>query len=894
MNIMMRLFNRVFGIASRRGMAVALALSVLLGMKAEAQTSIKVDAPNIVGSDEQFNVTFIIDGEDRPSSFSWDHGEDFTLVWGPQQGSSTSVQIVNGKRTKTSQFTYIYILKPVRTGKCTIPPAVARIKNNEISSRAVTVDVLASGSSSGSQSSSQQGSGQQSRGGSGNISAEDLYLKLSLSRSNVVIGEPVTAELKLYQRVDIAGFEGARFPSFNGFWSQETAAPSNIEFHREDVGGQIYNSALLRRYVIIPQQAGTLTIDPAELICLVNVRTSNRTSNSIFDSFFDDGYTTVRKRINSPSVKVNVRPLPSGAPSDFGGGVGDFKISARLAKDNLKTHEATSLIVTLSGRGNVSLLEAPKISFPPDLEVYDTKVTENVDKSTGGTTGSKVFEYPFIPRSHGDFTIGPVNYSYYDVNAGKYVTVSAGTIEFNVEKGASSGTATIDSPVVAAPDRKGVRNLGEDIRFISGDAPEYEFKKVFFVDRWYFWLAAALLVLCAFIIWYVFRGLEARRADVAGTRNRRATKMALGRLKMAGGYLSQNLYSAFYEELHKALLGFIADKLNIGAEELSKDNIAVRLSAGGVEQPLVEEFVGLLDACEFARYSPESGNEAMGVHYNQAVKVISSIDSTMKSHRKTTQAASGAALLVAALLALPYSVDARETEYLDSLWHRGVEAYTDGQFQESVDAWKAVENAGVESAELYYNLGNAYFKASDNARAVLYYERALKLDPSFSDARFNLEFAESMNQDKIDVVPEFVLKSWARKICYSMKSDTWAFLSLLLLAVFLGLVLLFLLGKTPAARRTGFYTAILAILLSAGCYGAARWQRNIYLKADYAIVMRPVSSVKSSPSAESSKDLFVLHEGTKVSVLDSVGKWYRISLSDGRQGWINETDIEII
>lgn len=893
MNTKMRFFRRVFGIASTQGRgAVVLVSALLLGMKAEAQTSIKVDAPNIVGSDEQFNVTFIIDGEDRPSSFSWDHGDDFTLVWGPQQGSSTSVQIVNGKRTKTSQFTYIYILKPVRTGKCTIPPAVAKIKNNEISSRAVTVDVLASGSSSGSQS-SQQGSGSQSRNSPGNISAEDLYLKLSLSRSNVVIGEPVTAELKLYQRVDIAGFEGARFPSFNGFWSQETAAPSNIEFQREDVGGKIYNSALLRRYVIIPQQAGTLTIDPAELICLVNVRTSNRTSNSIFDSFFDDGYTTVRKRITSPSVKVDVRPLPSGAPAGFGGGVGSFKISARLAKDQLKTHEATSLIVTLSGRGNVSLLEAPKISFPPDLEVYDTKVTENVDKSTGGTTGSKVFEYPFIPRSHGDFTIGPVNYSYYDVNAGKYVTVSAGTIDFEVEKGASSGSTSIDSPVVAAPDRKGVRNLGEDIRFISGDIPEYAFKKMFLVDRWYFWMAAAFLVLLALTVWYVFRGLAARRADVAGTRNRRATKMALGRLKTAGRYLSQNLYSAFYEELHKALLGFISDKLNIGAEELNKDNIASRLSDGGVDQTLVEEFVGLLDACEFARYSPESGNEAMSVHYNQAVKVISSIDSIMKSHRKAP-AVSGAALLIAALMVMPDAADAEGTEYLDSLWRRGVDAYTAGQFQESVDAWKSVENAGVESAELYYNLGNAYFKSSDNARAVLYYERALKLDPSFSDARFNLEFAESMNQDKIEIVPEFILKSWARKICYLMKSDTWALLSLLLLAAFLGLVLLFLLGRTSAARRAGFYSSIVVLLLSAGSYGSARWQRNIYLKADYAIVMRPVSSVKSSPSSESSKDLFVLHEGTKVNVLDSVGKWYKISLSDGRQGWINEKDIEII
>ena len=875
-----------------RAVAV-LAAAVMTWFSAAAQTSIKVDAPNMVGADEQFNVTFIIEGEDRPSSFSWDKGDDFKLIWGPQQGSSTSLTITNGKRVKTSQFTYSYIVKPVRTGKCTIPPAVAKIKNSEITSQSVTVDVLDSGSSSsGQQAGSSQGS--QAKKAVGDISSDDLYLKLSLSRSNVVLGEPVTAELKLYQRVDIAGFEGAKFPSFNGFWSQETAAPSNIEFHREEVGGQIYNAALLRRYVLIPQQAGKLTIEPAELMCLVNVRTSSRTSNSIFDSFFDDGYKTVRQRIYSKALTVDVKPLPSGAPADFGGGVGSFKISARLSKDQLKTHEATSLIVTLSGTGNVSLLEAPKLNFPPDLEVYDTKITETTDKSTGGTTGSKVFEYPFIPRSHGDFTIGPVNYSYYDVNSGKYVTISAGNVDFTVEKGnAADAPAVSGTSSVAAPDRKGVKNLGEDIRFIVRDAPDFSFRKVFLVDRWYFWGIAVLLVLAATGIMFVFKGIEARRADVAGTRNRRATKMALARLKTAQGYLKENLYAAFYEELHKALLGYISDKLNIGMENLNKDNIAARLAEGGVGSGLVEELTGLLDACEFARYSPDSGSEAMTVHYNQAVKVISSIDSIMKSHKKSPSAA-GTALSVLLLMAMPSVSEAANDSYLDSLWNRGVETYGAGQWQESIDAWESALNAGVENPELYYNLGNAYFKTSENARAILNYERALKLDPSFSDARFNLELASSLVQDKIDAVPEFVLKSWARKLCYVMNSDAWAVISILFLAVFLGLLILFARGATPGLRRLGFYGAIVVILMAAGSYGMARWQRNMYIKADYAIVMRPVSSVKSSPSAESSKDLFVLHEGTKVSILDSVGKWYNISLSDGRQGWIPESDIEII
>ena len=276
-----------------------------IGIFAAAQSVIKVDAPGIVAADEQFNVTFIIEGEGRPSGFSWTPGDGFSLVWGPQKGESTSVSIINGKRTKSSQFTYTYILMPKSTGKFELPRATAKVGGNEISSAETSIEVLASGSSSSSNSGhSSSGGRSSSSAASGNISSSDLFLKFSLNKTSAVIGEPITAELKLYQKVDIAGFEGAKFPSFNGFWSQETASPNNIEFHREDVGGQLYNAALLRRYVLIPQQAGNLVIDPAELVCLVNVRTASRTGNSIFDSFFDDG-----PPIKSPCTSHN--PLVS-------------------------------------------------------------------------------------------------------------------------------------------------------------------------------------------------------------------------------------------------------------------------------------------------------------------------------------------------------------------------------------------------------------------------------------------------------------------------------------------------------------------------------------------------------------------------------------------------------
>lgn len=861
-----------------------------VGFVAAAQTKIAVEAPNIVGSDEQFNVTFIIEGEDRPSNFNWNPGDDFTLVWGPQRGESTSIRVINGKRSKSSQFTYTYILAPKKTGKFELPAATAKMKGETITSVQAAVEVLASDSSASAQSGASSGNTQQTKP-SGTISSKDLFLKFTVSRTSAVVGQPLTAELKLYQNVDIAGFEGAKFPAFNGFWSQETAAPNNINFQREEVDGRLYNSALLRRYVLIPQQVGNLVIDPAELVCLVNVRRPSH-GNSIFDSFFDDNTMTVRKRVTTPAVHVHVNPLPSGAPATFGGGVGSFRISASLSKDQLKMHEATSLTVTVSGRGNVSLLEAPKVNFPADMDVYDTKTTENTDKTTGGTSGSKVFEYPFIPRSHGEFTIAPIEYSYYDVNAGKYETISTGPITFNVEKGDAAETQTSTSQLVM-PDRKSVKNLGEDIRFIRTRQPSYKFRTVFFVDSLWYWVTAALILLVAGLLWYLMKGMEARRADVVGNKNRKATKMALGRLKMAAGYLQKNLYSAFYEELHKALLGFASDKMNIGAEDLSKENIAAMLKEAGVAEDLSAQFVALLDACEFARYSPDGGNEAMNTHYNEAVKVISSIDSVMKTHKKNTSAAK-AMILIMSMLMIPGLTHAENTAYLDSLWNKGVQAYTDGRWSECTESLKALESVGVVSPELYYNLGNAYFKSGDYPHAILYYERTLKISPSFEDARINLDFANSLIRDKIDAVPEFVLKSWARKVCYLMPSDFWAVISIVLFAAALALFLVFRLGASRGLRRTGFYCSIVALILSASSFGMARWQRNSYLRADGAIVMKPVASVKSSPSRDSSKDLFVLHEGTKVTVLDTVGEWKNISLSDGRQGWIEESDMEMI
>lgn len=860
------------------------AFLVLSALVMTAQTSIQVQTHKVVAEDERFNVTFVIDGNVKVSEFSWEPGSDFQLLWGPQRGHSSSIQIINGKTTKSVQTTFSYVLRPLKAGRFSLPSARANVDGKELVSSSESIEVVSQQAqsrqqnpSSSSQSQTQQPKATQQRTG------EDIILTLNLSRTNVVVGEPITATIMLYTRADIAGFESAQFPDFNGFWSQEQDSPTNIEFSRATYNGQIYNAALLKKYMLIPQQTGALTISPAEIVCLVNVRTAP-SGNSIFDGFFDS-VTTVRQKVVSKAVKVNVSALPKGAPESFGGGVGEFTISAKMSKDSLKTHEAASLIVTVSGKGNISLIQAPDVKLPPDMEAYDTKTSDRVDKS--GYSGSKRYEYPFIPRSWGDFVIPPVKYSYYDVKAGKYVTLQTDSIAFNVARGADvPGAGT----VISAPSQKDVKSLGTDIRYINVKNSQLSAKGVFFVGSALFLVLTALIVLLAVLCWAAFRKIAARRADVAGAKNRKATKMAMKRLRLAGTFLRQNLYTAFYEELHKALLGFMSDKLNVPVAELSKERIAEILSEGGVPASLIDSFVGLIDACEFARYSPSAGNEAMTAHYEAALDVISSVDSNMKTSKTVSK---GKTLMLTLLLMIPIASSAAEN-YPDSLWNAANEAYAQERWEDAVNDYTAIAEASMESAPLWCNLGSAWYKSGNLGKAILCYERALKLDPSYEDARYNLELLNAMKLDRLESVPELILATWMKNLGRTLDSDSWAVCFLVFLVLTLAMVLLFILGSSATSRRAGFFTGVVCLLLAVASLSFSLWQKNEYMKADKAIIMKPVSSVKSSPSGDSAKDLFVLHEGTKVQVLDNVGGWSNIELSDGRQGWLPSSDIEII
>ena len=598
-------------------------LLLLVGGSAAAQNTFVVDAPRVVGQDEIFRVVFSADGE--MTDFTNPTFTGVEVLAGPSPSRMMSTQINNGKRTESVEMSYTFIVRPVAVGVAKISAASASIGGKVYTTKEVSVEVVkgeAQQSGNQQQQGNVTGTAPQQRQQGGEVSSQDVFLRLSFSKNRVVKGEPIIATLKLYTRVGIAGFEDIKFPVFDGFWSQEIETPQNINFVRENVDGQIYNAAVLRKYMLLPQQTGDLSIKPAEMICQVQVMSSPR-GRSIFDDFFDSGYQIVKKRVNSGNATIKVSPLPAGAPATFGQGVGTFSINVAASRDSVKAHEAGSIIVTVEGSGNLNLIEAPKVQLPADFEVYDVKTTNNYSYGANGISGSKVFEYPFIPRSEGEFQIPPVEYSYYDVKSNRYVTLKSDTLVVKVTKGESTaGTGTL----VQGISKQAVASLGEDIRYILQGNPALMHKGKFFVGSIAFFVVLVVVMAAGGVAFAFLKRRAKLKGDVVRTRNKKANKVARMRLKLARSYMEQNLRSPFYEELHKALLGYISDKLAIQFADMQRDTIKETMEMKKVSDKNIEDFLQVLGNCEMARYSFAGEATEMSADYGKAIEVISNLE----------------------------------------------------------------------------------------------------------------------------------------------------------------------------------------------------------------------------------------------------------------------------
>ncbi len=597
------------------------------------EASIKVSAKSQVSVGEQFKIAFEANADGKkftPPSF-----DGFSVVGGPFNSSSSSVQIINGSMSRSVSHTYSYVLRAEKEGSFTIGSATLVVDGDVVKSDPyqITVVPASEDSSPAPQGGQQGGSTARSNTVDPQVSGKDLFFRVSPSKKSAYVGEPVVFTYKIYTRVPISQVTVSKMPSYGGFWMKEIN-DNNPRQSTEVVNGIEYTTAEVKRVVLIPQKAGTLTIESMGIDCIAQIQTQRNTqrSNDPFDIFFNDpffnrGITNVQKNVETPIINFDVKALPSeGRPDSFSGAVGNYNFSASIDRNEVSTNEAVTMTVTVSGNGNVELLNLPTPVFPPDFEVYDPKIVSDIDANGSGMSGTKKAEVLAIPRRAGDFTIPSVEFSYFNPAKGTYVTLRSTAQQIHVTKGADGDGG---EGGVYASSQEGIKHLGSDIRHImTGKSRFKPLNTVFFASAGYFLILAVILLLFVLALLLVKRHRRFKQ-DVVLVRNKQATKVAKARLKNAGKYLKDNDQNHFYEEMSQALWGYISDKLGIERSVLSMDTVKEAMTGKGIDEALSDQFVDTLNTCEFARFAPGDAATKMKDLYEKGLEVIMKVEKAM-------------------------------------------------------------------------------------------------------------------------------------------------------------------------------------------------------------------------------------------------------------------------
>lgn len=541
--------------------------------------------------DNYFEVYFTLknaNGTDfTPPSF-----KDFIILAGPN--SSSSMQIINSVVSREMGFSYT--LQPTEVGKFTIGSASIRANGKKITSAPLTIEVVKGSATSGKSKSSTEG---------------DAFLRLELNKTSAYIGEQLLLDFKLYTSVNIEGYDIPEEPEYKGFFAQELKRFASGTL-QEVINGKPYATRILRRIALFPQQTGTLTIQPVK-IQLAVLEESDRTG-----FFFNRNVKPIFFTTNSLDVKV--RPLPeSGVPENFSGAVGHFDLQASIDRNTLTTDDAISLMLLISGDGDVKRIQPPSLSVSDSFEVYAPKIVqEQMEENSGDIIAKKVIEYLLLPKYPGQYSIEP-SFSYFDTESQQYRTVKRESLAVKVQQGTDRHRA--DDRQKAAKE-----SPAGDIRYIKTNADLRMHRKPF-VSSPIFWSLTALPLL-SFVGFLFFRQMQEkqRNLDIGLIRIKQANKEAQKRLATAHKHLQAADSQGFYDEVSKASLGYICDKLSIPLSQLTKENVREKLQSLQVSAPLIEDFMKVIQACEIALFAGMDNSPAMQSTYEKAMAVISGIE----------------------------------------------------------------------------------------------------------------------------------------------------------------------------------------------------------------------------------------------------------------------------
>jgi hypothetical protein len=605
-------------------------LLVLTVVTANAvQTRFTMDAPAAVEVGQQFRLSFTLNEQGSNLKLPPGIENNFDILMGPSTSQSFSSSTINGKTTQEITFGYTYILRAKQEGTFELRPASIEVGGKIFESNAIKIQVVKAQAKAAQPQGGAGGSGgnsaadQQGRPQNVELGSDNLFVRVEMSKQNVFKGEQIIATVKLYvnPNIPIAGFDEVNLPTYEGFYTQDVEIPQQVNFTREVYDNKIYQVGVLKKTILFPQQTGRLTVEPFNMSLLVQQQVKQR---SFFDDFFNS-FRTVKATITSKPVTVNVRDIPN-APASFMGGVGSFNITADISAQDVTTNDAVTLKVTINGSGNLRLINTPKLELPSDFEVYDPKVNDNVSVTSSGVSGSKTIEYLFQPRFKGDYIVPAIPFTYFNPGTGTYETKSTPEYQLRVKKGSGDQTAK----VTGSMRKEDVQLLGQDIRYIQQGNPELETIGYTFFGTPLFYLLYAGSAFAFLLLFFIYRKKAKENANIALMRNKKANKVARKRLKAAASFMKQNNNEAFHESILKAFEGYLSDKLGIPIADLSRETAVAGLQKRNVDQAVIDDFVSVVEQCEFARYAPASGSESRSELYSKAENTMGLMEKQIK------------------------------------------------------------------------------------------------------------------------------------------------------------------------------------------------------------------------------------------------------------------------
>lgn len=585
---------------------------------ADEPVRFSASAPTAVVMDKPFQLVYSINvnGKDlRVPEFT-----NFDVLAGPFESHSQSVQFINGKSSSSVSVSYTYTIQAQKTGTFTIPSASITVDGKKVTSNGVSIKVLPADANV------PASKGQGNQGGQASISGDNLFIRTEVSKTNVYEQEAILVTYKLYTLVDIVQCNPKNTVDFNGFMKQELDQPANKQMALENYNGRNYGTFVLYKVLLYPQHSGVIQIDKWNFEAVVRVQ-NKAAQRSIFDDFFDS-YTNVSKYVTAPAVKINVNALPTAnKPSSFNGTVGHFSLNSNITASQVKANDAVTLKMTVAGSGNMKIIKNPVIKFPDGFELYDPKVTNNFKTEASGVSGTKTIEYLFIPRHSGNFEIPSAEISYFDTQEKTYKTLRTPVYKLNVLKGEGNETQIVAGNYFDVLD---VKQIGKDIRFIQTNKFKISKEEEPIFATLICWLMYLIPLLISLMLFIFFRKQVKENANISLVKNKKANKVAQKRLKLAQKLLKEGNKDSFYEEVQKATWTYLSDKLSIPVSSLTKERVEEELTELKVESIIINQFIQILNTCEFARYAPNSGQQEMGNLYIETIKAISDLEERFK------------------------------------------------------------------------------------------------------------------------------------------------------------------------------------------------------------------------------------------------------------------------